>query len=89
MKTYTIKPLEWHHSAGGAEASCVLGTLSVYRAEQDDGSFKWFWSYCFDEYYNEGYEECRTRKEGKEKAEALYVERIKQALEEVCTTQHQ
>lgn len=83
--TYRIKPLEWERQkhGGGIAAYCVLGDFKVYKSEGEDGKFKWFWSYCFDEYFNEGYEECRTMKEGRQKAEALYIERIKQALEAV------
>lgn len=81
--TYRIKPLEWMRTNDGAVSHCVLGDFAVYKIEQDDGSFRWHWSYCFDEYYNEGFEECRSMMEGKAKAEALYIERIKQALEDV------
>lgn len=84
--TYRIKALEWQKTPNGIDAFCILGDFSVYKHfydPDDDTKFWWVWSFCFDEYYNEGHQQCRTMKEGKQRAEALYLERIKQALETV------
>lgn len=81
MKTYAIKPLEWiktiHNS--GKWTQTVFGKMSVI---EDDGG-DWRWSWCFDEFYDYGSEECEGIEDGIAKAETFYLERIKQALLEV------
>ena len=75
---YAIKRLEWKPCCGGFLAKTIFGTIRVFREE---------WSYCFDEYYDEGSEICHGIDDGKIKAEQFYLSRILPALypEDKCS----
>lgn len=78
MTTYTIKPLAWRQSVGRNRwhADTVLGIMMADKAS--DGA--WFWAHFFDNDVDEAEEICVSRKDAIEKAEAFYLEQIKQAL---------
>lgn len=75
--TYKIKRLEWVPNCQQWEANTIFGSLFVNQEE--DGSV--FFSYCVDEYYDEGRESCESIEEGKAKAEAWYLSRLVPALD--------
>ena len=80
MTAYTIKPLAWRKSVGRDRwyADTVLGILMV---DKMDGAWNWACYFDDDDAATDG--ACESRKDGIERAEAFYFERIKQALE-VC-----
>lgn len=78
--TYTIKPLEWRESRDGDfSANNPFGSYRVHRVEYSG----WRWGYCYDEYHDEEEFSCDDAEDGKAKAEAHHLERLKQALEPV------
>ena len=72
--TYTIKPLVWTCIGTTYSANSVIATFIIYKY-----SGQWFVSSCFDGCEDID-EACSGPQEGKAKAEAFYLERIKQAL---------
>jgi len=81
-KLYKIKPLDW------IRANNLKSTYSVYtifgnmRVEYiGEGLYRW--SYCFDEYYDEGWFDVDSLEEAKSEAEKFYLTRLLDALEEV------
>jgi hypothetical protein len=77
MTTYTIKPLAWGGTVARDRwyASTILGLLMV-----DKTGGEWKWACFFDDKDAETGGTCESRKDGIAKAEAIYLERIKQAL---------
>lgn len=90
-RLFRIKPLVWeesHDSTSQSFSASVPGnTYYVRRNRQhyeEDGAWTaWKWTYCFDEYYDEGEEECASAKAGKEAAWQHWLARLETALEEV------
>jgi hypothetical protein len=77
MTTYTIKPLVWGKAVGRDRwyADTVLGILMV-----DKTGGEWNWACFLDDDDAETGGPCESRKDGIAKAEAIYLEHIKQAL---------
>lgn len=83
MDTYTIKPLEWKGETDtfGDErytAETCFATFNVYKNADDP---QWRWDWCISEYHDEGYCDCESLEDGKQKAEAYWISRIMPALE--------
>ena len=84
MKTYRIRPLPWEcvRPAGHEDGewwyapNTIFGMIQVYENH---------WSYCVDEYYDEGGGKCESCQDGMSKAEEWYVSRLMPAIEEVQT----
>lgn len=74
--SFCIAPLKWEL----ARKNCHRATtpFGMYYVERRNGG--WHWSYCFDEFYDEGDDKCRSLEDGKAKAWAHWQERIKGAL---------
>lgn len=70
---WVIPPLEWKCTPDGKTwvAHCVFSRLYVSENK---------WSYCVDEYYDEGSFDCDSLTDGKAKAEGWYRTRITAAL---------
>lgn len=82
--TYKIRPLVWESYVLSDGVSKMLTTQTIWgsmRVEHEDGCVKW--SYCFDEYYDEDDYRCESIEDGKQKAEAFYLSRLKDALIEL------
>lgn len=79
-RTYTIRPLEWDDKELIEEFDSISAPTCFgnYRVEKTEDGFRW--SYCFDEYYDEGYSECDSAEDGKAKAEAHWFERLSGCL---------
>lgn len=95
MKTYTIKPIKWERTIykglDGDEITysfrSIFGSMEVLKYPSKLSSeYGWDtpiqFKYCFDEYYDEGYEHYSTVKEAKEQANKFYLERLLPALKE-------
>lgn len=80
MVTYRIKPLEWDKEE-------LKGPFSYMQAHTSFGSYRISktktglrWSYCFDEYFDEDYLDCKTIEEGKLEAEEHWQGRLSKCL---------
>lgn len=90
-KKYTIRPLKWEHKKDDTSetfrAGVPMGSYEVkrHRAEFEESGewLAWQWSYCFDEYYDEGACECDSAKAGKDLAWSDWLQRIESALKPV------
>lgn len=82
MKLYQISPLEWDGKTCGTEAFYTASTpFGQYAVSQDDdGSCRW--SYCFDEYYDDGTTHCDSLEDAKRLAEEHWQQRLLSALTE-------
>lgn len=85
---YKIKSLKWERKSlteawNNIYAPTPFGSYHIKLTEEIEGEDKYIWGYCFGEYYDEESFCCKTIKEGKEKAQKHWIERIKSALEEV------
>lgn len=70
-------PLEWSERRDGCvEAVTPFGSYRVEPADREIGILSPRWSYCFDEYYDEGQFECASVDEGKALAQAHWDERV-------------
>ncbi len=93
MKRYTIKPLVWEkydtgYMAGERAETANFGSLSVEtvvdEADRDlEDETPWVFSWCVDEYYDEGTERFASKEAAKARANEWYLQRIKGDLEEV------
>jgi len=83
-KSYKIKPLKWQgevNESQSMEARTPFGSYRIYeKSNVREWETKYSWSFCFDEYYDEGDFECNTVAEGKKSANKHWTERIEQAL---------
>jgi hypothetical protein len=80
VTTYAIRKWKWTHTIRDDgdetyEPDCAHGNFYVRKI---DGC--WHWSYCFDEYYNEGQHEVSSATEGKEAAWKHWLEYLYPAL---------
>ena len=80
---YRLKPLEWRERrCGGFTAISPFGIYQVRRVNYVDYT-GWVWVYQYDKYYDEDEFPCDDAEDGKAKAEARHLGRLKQALEPV------
>ena len=94
--TYQITPLEWefsgsdYHETWSAGTTFAELTVNRIRVAVEDGSpwAGWKWSYCFDEYHDEGYQECESPEEGKRLAEEHWQKRLREGLTQVQENSH-
>lgn len=85
---FTIRPLKWASDKSAYmethRAEVPMGRYTVERNREEFDESKpwepWRWTFLFDEYYDEGREECKTLSEGKQKAFAHWISRITPAL---------
>ena len=85
---FGIRPLKWEKTKNEYmeiyRASVPMGSYTVERNREDLDEGKpwepWKMTYCFEEYYDEGNQECATLKEGKELAWQDWLKRITPAL---------
>lgn len=87
---YSIVPPNWvpfdfGHGHAGVFFGSIFGDIRVHSVKNDEPDefhpeFQYHWSYCFDEYYDEGKEDCDSVEDGKAKAEAFYLSRLMPAL---------
>jgi hypothetical protein len=94
-RLFRFKGFEWEgveprlgedgYPTGGFWCNTPFGSMQVGR--RYDGmphdSLRLQWSYCFDEYYDEGQHDCDTAEHGKAAAEAYFLERLSSMFEEV------
>ena len=79
MKLYKIKELKWESIGSGIYvAQTIFGNMRIEKL-----GFSYRFSYCFDEYYDEGSEIFDRGDEAKDYAEKFYKERLEDALEHV------
>lgn len=91
MKTYRIRPLKWTKMYDETRqefgTDTIFGSMSVWRRRENyesDGEWgTWHWKYCFDEYYEEGEQDCASLKAGKAAATEYYLNKLMGALKEV------
>lgn len=84
MKLYAIKPLKWEvigmrgQPIDTVRAETVFGSITLSQEEDN----RWFFTWCFQEYYDEGVSRktFRDLKTAKFAAEAFYQGRLKKAL---------
>ena len=71
-------PLKWvlNDKLGIRSASTPFGTYYVERY----GEGHWKWSYCFDEYYDEGWYICFSPEDGENFAQMHWDERVQPIL---------
>lgn len=75
-----LLPLEWDTTRDGdLFVSTILGSLQVC-SEVDDPS-KWYWRWCFQEYYDEGREDCESKEAGRFAAERFFFDRFGGAVD--------
>jgi hypothetical protein len=85
MSDKVTVPLKWRKDWGPDEEGGVsytagaygFGTYSVRRWTKDE---PWQWRYCFDEYYDEGDEQCDSLADGKRKAQAEWDGRVQEIV---------
>lgn len=89
-QTYRIKPVSWERSPVHPDdppaceswsASTIFGAYALKVVRDEHGGCQWSW--CIDEFYDEGSRDCESIKDGKRQAEAFYLERLLPALKEV------
>lgn len=87
-KRYTLAPLKWSRDYDDVRqkyrAEVPFGTLYVERCRKDwdpDSPWEpWTWGYCFDEYHDEDYSECKSLSRGKQLAQEEWERRLVECL---------
>lgn len=87
-KVYLVKDLEWQECGMRGtpvteyRVETVFGSMGV---EQNEQSKKWWYKWCFDEYYDEGTSDKAYKTPGAAKKAAFefYLDRLEGALEDV------
>ena len=82
---YEIKQLEWEK-----EEVVAPDIIEKYKSYTSICSFeiekvindKWYYHYCFDEYYDDGSGSCKGLNDGKAKCEEIWEEKLKKCLVE-------
>ncbi len=82
---YKIKPLEWKNRSDDIIAPDLHelheSRTSISRFSVEKWiSGNWAYSYCFDEYYDDGSGMCKDPEDGKAKCEKIWTERLKKCL---------
>lgn len=84
MKVYTVKPLKWMQEKGRNptrwRADTIFTTLNIRQDHPLHGKATYRFSFCVDEYYDEGESQHNTLKQAKKAAEKWYWQRLKPAL---------
>ena len=82
---YRIKPLEWKNRTDEIVATDLsevhesltpIGIFDVQKMQSGD----WYYSFCFDEYHDDGGGECESLSDGKNICEKIWTERLEKCL---------
>jgi hypothetical protein len=77
---YKIRKLKWEGKLkerfDNILAITSLGSFSISKMDEDCLGNKYFWSYCFEEYYDEGHFEVKTLKQAKQEAQKYFEKRV-------------
>lgn len=85
VRLYKIKPLKWEgklkEEFDSLNAYTPFGSYTINLNDPDSlHEQKYLWSYCFDEYYDEGEFYADTLKEAKKACQKHWEERLSDAL---------
>jgi hypothetical protein len=87
---YKIKPLEWkvveHDYPDVEELYESITPICIFKIESyadREGNIWWGYHYCFDEYHDDGGDECLNFQDGKNICEKIWTDRLKDCLIEV------
>ena len=77
MKKYQIKKLKWKKlNFNWYRAINAFGSYNVEEGRNN----KFYWSYIFQEYYDEEGFNCKSIEDGKQKAERDWIKRLEKVL---------